>query len=77
MGETAWDNFGSLISYEGAQDGFANLDETQNNEIDEWECGMHRYMDIHNIHLDVQWGMSKSKILPRIEEMLQNDIPVI
>ncbi len=39
--------------------------------------GMNRYMDIHNIHLDVQWGMSKRKILPRIEEMLQNDIPVM
>lgn len=38
---------------------------------------MNRYIDIHNIHLDVQWGMSKSKILPRIEEMLQNDIPVM
>lgn len=158
-GETAWDNFGSFISYGGAQDWFANLDEPHNNEIDEWGCGlisgadillylakgnlkyssskyrtpdtdkvkyiddsgyieygsymeylsymeqmyfpinqknliyntfeikgidglsiqngMNRYMDIHNIHLDAQWGMSKSKILPRIEEMLQNDIPVM
>ena len=38
---------------------------------------MNRYIYIHNIHLDVQWGMSKRKILPRIEEMLQNDIPVM